>query len=55
VEKLRGMRAASIGPVTSATARRLGLEIAAEAREYTAAGLVEAILAAESGTMGPSA
>lgn len=47
-EALRGLRIASIGPVTSATVRRYGLEVAAEARVYTADGLVEAIVAAES-------
>lgn len=47
VEALRGVRVASIGPITSATVRRYGLEVAAEARVYTAEGLVEAIVAAE--------
>jgi uroporphyrinogen III methyltransferase / synthase len=36
-------RVASIGPITSATARELGLEVAVEAAEYTIPGLVEAI------------
>lgn len=44
---LDGVRAASIGPVTSATARELGIRIDAEAAEYTAAGLAEAILRAQ--------
>jgi uroporphyrinogen III methyltransferase/synthase len=44
-EALVGVRIASIGPVTSATARELGLEVTVEARVYTAAGLVESILA----------
>jgi uroporphyrinogen III methyltransferase/synthase len=43
-ERLRGVRAVSIGPVTTSTARELGIEIAAEARVYTAEGLVEAVL-----------
>ncbi len=43
-ERLRGVRVASIGPVTSATARRLGVEVTAEAADHTAAGLVAAIL-----------
>ncbi|MCS6953710.1 MAG: uroporphyrinogen-III C-methyltransferase [Bryobacterales bacterium] len=43
---LEGVRIASIGPVTSATVRRFGLEVAAEARPYTVEGLVAAILAA---------
>ena len=40
---LRGIRFASIGPVTSATMRELGLPVSVEADEYTMAGLVEAI------------
>lgn len=39
-------RLASIGPVTSAQLRELGLEPALEAREHTPAGLVAAILGA---------
>ncbi|MBX5497275.1 MAG: uroporphyrinogen-III synthase [Bryobacteraceae bacterium] len=46
-EALDGVRFASIGPVTSDTARRHGLSIDAEAARYTVDGLVEAILAAE--------
>ena len=38
------VRFASIGPVTSATARELGLTVTAEAAEHTIPGLVEAIL-----------
>jgi uroporphyrinogen III methyltransferase / synthase len=41
---LRGIKLASIGPVTSKTARSLGLTIAAEAQPYTIDGLVAAIL-----------
>ena len=44
VEALRVSRAASIGPVTSATLRELGLEPAAEAAEYTIDGLIAAIV-----------
>ena len=40
---LRGVRIASIGPVTSGTIRRHGLEVEAEPREHTVAGMVEAI------------
>ena len=36
--------AAVIGPVTAATARELGLPVAIEAAEYTAPGLVQAIV-----------
>jgi uroporphyrinogen III methyltransferase/synthase len=35
----------SIGPVTSDTARALGLTVTAEATEHTIDGLVEAVLA----------
>lgn len=42
-ETLRGIKLASIGPVTSATARELGLEATVEANPYTIDGLVEAI------------
>ncbi len=45
-EALAGVRVASIGPVTSETARSLGLEVSAEARPYTIDGLVSALLAA---------
>jgi uroporphyrinogen III methyltransferase/synthase len=43
----RSIRLASISPVTSDAARRLGWEVAAEAEEYTWDGLVAAILRAE--------
>lgn len=42
---LAGVRLASIGPVTTQTARQAGLEVAVEAREYTVNGLVEAMAA----------
>ena len=45
-EALEGVRIASIGPVTSSTLRAHGLDIDAEARQFTLDGLVEAILAA---------
>jgi len=45
---LAGVRVASIGPVTSATARKLGIEVAVEASVHTVDGLVEAILQAVS-------
>jgi uroporphyrinogen III methyltransferase / synthase len=45
-EALEGIRIASIGPVTSSTLRAHGLDIDAEARQFTLDGLVEAILAA---------
>lgn len=41
-----GVRLCSIGPATSAALRALGLTVAVEAPEHTAAGLVEAIAAA---------
>jgi uroporphyrinogen III methyltransferase/synthase len=37
------MKVASIGPVTSKTARESGLEIAVEARRHDIPGLVEAV------------
>ncbi|HUK76191.1 MAG TPA: uroporphyrinogen-III synthase, partial [Thermoleophilia bacterium] len=46
--RLAGVRLASIGPVTSATLRELGLDVAVEAAVYSAAGLAAA-LAADAG------
>jgi uroporphyrinogen III methyltransferase / synthase len=46
-DALDGIRIASIGPVTSETARADGLTVHAEARQFTLDGLVEAILDAE--------
>ncbi|HLY16419.1 MAG TPA: uroporphyrinogen-III C-methyltransferase, partial [Bryobacteraceae bacterium] len=46
-DSLRDTRIASIGPVTSETARSLGLAIHAEAKQFTIDGLVRAILEAE--------
>jgi uroporphyrinogen III methyltransferase/synthase len=43
---LEGVGVASIGPVTSATARRYGLAVAVEATTYTIDGLVEAVVRA---------
>jgi uroporphyrinogen III methyltransferase/synthase len=45
-ENLRRSKLASISPLTSGVLRELGFEPAAEAAEYTMAGLVDAILAA---------
>lgn len=42
-QSLRGIRLASIGPVTSATLRELGLEVHVEAEEYTILGLIKAL------------
>jgi uroporphyrinogen III methyltransferase/synthase len=42
---LAGVRVASIGPVTTATARERGLRVDVTAREYTVSGLVEALVA----------
>jgi uroporphyrinogen III methyltransferase / synthase len=44
---LDGIKVASIGPITSQTASRLGIEVGAEASVYTIDGLVQAILRAE--------
>jgi uroporphyrinogen III methyltransferase/synthase len=43
-ELLRDVRVASIGPVTTAAARELGIAVIVEAREYTINGLLDAIL-----------
>ena len=48
-----GVKAVSIGPVTTRTARSLGIEVAAEARVFTVDGLVEAVLGLF-GTTAPS-
>ncbi len=40
---LDGVKIASIGPITSATVRELGLKVAVEAERFNIAGLVEAI------------
>ena len=42
-EALAGIKVASIGPVTSATAREAGLTVNVEADPHTIEGLVEAI------------
>jgi uroporphyrinogen III methyltransferase/synthase len=44
VERLRNLKIASIGPVTTATIRRLGLEVTIEASPYTVDGLVNAMM-----------
>jgi uroporphyrinogen III methyltransferase/synthase len=43
LESLQGVRVASIGPVTSATARSLGITVDAEAKPYTIDGLIAAV------------
>jgi uroporphyrinogen-III synthase len=48
VHRLQGIRFASIGPVTSATLRELGLPVDIEAKQYTIPGLVKAIVSAYS-------
>lgn len=45
-ERVRSAALVSIGPVTTATCRELGLEVAAEADPHTLAGLVDALVAA---------
>jgi uroporphyrinogen III methyltransferase/synthase len=42
----RAVRLVSISPVTSATIREMGLPVASEAREFTAEGVVQALLSA---------
>jgi uroporphyrinogen-III synthase len=41
---LRGIRFASIGPVTSSTLRELGLPVHVQAREFTIPGLIRALV-----------
>ena len=43
-ETMAGIPVASIGPVTSATARKLGIHVTVEASRFDEAGLIEAIL-----------
>lgn len=43
-ELVEGIKVASIGPITSDTARELGLHVDVEAKEYTIPGLCDAIL-----------
>lgn len=50
---LEGVKIASIGPVTSATARQLGLAVTVEAKPYTIDGLIEGILHVESSSNTP--
>ena len=42
---LRGIPVASIGPITTQTARDLGVEVAIQAKVFNVEGLVEAVLA----------
>ena len=41
---LAGTRVACIGPITADTARKRGIRVDVEAREYTIAGLIEAVV-----------
>ena len=43
-EALRGIPVASIGPITTQTARSLGVEVAIQAKVYTVEGLVDAVM-----------
>ncbi len=43
-DALRGISVASIGPITTQTARELGVEVAAQAKVFTVEGLVAAVL-----------
>jgi uroporphyrinogen III methyltransferase/synthase len=43
-QSLAGVKVASIGPITTRTARDLGIEVTAQAREFTIDGLLAAIL-----------
>jgi uroporphyrinogen III methyltransferase/synthase len=42
-DSLRGIGVASIGPITTETARALGIEVAVQAKTFTIDGLVEAV------------
>ncbi|MCW5981758.1 MAG: uroporphyrinogen-III C-methyltransferase [Bryobacteraceae bacterium] len=53
-EALQGIRIASIGPVTSETARQLGLEITVEADPHTVDALLEAVIRGAPGAHPPS-
>ena len=44
LELARRAPAATIGPVTTAAARELGIDVVVEARDSTIAGLVQSIL-----------
>jgi uroporphyrinogen III methyltransferase/synthase len=44
--QLKGVKLASIGPVTSSTLRECGLRVDIEAGQYTIPGLIQAISAA---------
>ncbi len=55
VGALAGIKVASIGPITTRTARDLGLAVTAQAREFTIEGLVEAILSHSSAPAPPPA
>jgi uroporphyrinogen-III synthase len=45
-DALDGVGVASIGPVTTATARRLGIRVEVQAEKFTVEGLVEGIIGA---------
>ena len=47
VERLEGVRVASIGPITSATVRELDIRVDVEASRHTVGGVVDAIVAAK--------
>ena len=52
---LQGVKAVSIGPVTTKTARELGIEVAAEARVFTIDGLIDRLIEmCETGVTPPS-
>lgn len=53
-EVLEGVRIASIGPVTSQTARRHGLRVDVEAAEHTIPGLVAALIGGDSRNRTPT-
>jgi len=51
-EALEGVKVASIGPVTTASAKKLGVEVTTQAAVYTSDGLIHAILNTKRGQPG---
>jgi uroporphyrinogen III methyltransferase/synthase len=52
-EALKGIRAASIGPITTAALKNLGIEVSVEAETYTVEGLIAGIVKAQASLQQP--